>query len=113
MKDDQEKNPYQKYDDLFDAQNKKEVRANKKEKNAENQRDVKINNRFEDHQHETKKTTRNNQKNLSYLLFPFIGFAYVVGRIFIDDRNIEQKAIVILSIVFVGVIMLLKYANKK
>jgi len=35
MKHDHDSNPYQKYDDLFDAQNAKEVTAGKKEKAKE------------------------------------------------------------------------------
>jgi hypothetical protein len=114
MKHDHESNPYQKYDDLFDAQDAKEVRAGKKEKAKEKKQ-------ADDRQASFDKPTRpiagneepkrtSSKKNYTPLIS--IGIFYVILRTAMAD-SASSDAIRIVGIFFVIAVAFSIYISKR
>lgn len=114
MKHDHESNPYQKYDDLFDAQNAKEVTAGKKEKAKEKRQADDRQASFDRPTHpiagneEPKRTS--SKKNYSPLIA--LGLFYVVLRFFLAD-TVPANTLRSFGIFFVIAATISIYNSKK
>jgi hypothetical protein len=114
MKHDHESNPYQKYDDLFDAQNAKEVTAGKKEKAKEKKQADDRQASFDRPSQpiagneEPKKNT--SKKNYTPLIS--IGIFYVILRTAMAD-SASSDAIRIVGIFFVIAVAFSIYISKR
>jgi hypothetical protein len=102
MKHDHESNPYQKYDDLFDAQNAKEVTAGKKEKAKEKRQ---ADDRQASFDRPTRPIAGNDEPKKtsykkSYSPLISIGIFYVIVRALMDDTA-SSDVIRIVGIFFI------------
>lgn len=114
MKHDHDANPYQKYDDLFDAQNAKEVTAGKKEKAKEKRQADDRQASFDRPTHpiagneEPKKTSY--KKNYSPLIA--LGLFYIVLRFILAD-TVAENTLRSFGIFFVIAAVISIYNSKK
>ena len=114
MKHDHESNPYQKYDDLFDAQNAKEVTAGKKEKAKEKRQ-------ADDRQASFDRPTRpiagneepkNNSSKKNYTPLISIGIFYVIVRALMID-SASNDVVRIVGIFFIIAVAFSIYISKR
>jgi hypothetical protein len=114
MKHDHESNPYQKYDDLFDAQNAKEVTAGKKEKAKEKRQADDRQASFDRPSQpiagneEPKKNT--SKKNYSSLIS--LGIFYVILRTILGD-SVSRDLMSVIGVFFVIAVAFSIYISKR
>ncbi len=101
MKHDHDSNPYQKYDDLFDAQNAKEVTAGKKEKASEKKQADDRQASFDRPSQPiagNEEPKRVKKKNYSSLIS--LGIFYIILRTILGD-SVSRDLISVIGVFFV------------